>query len=162
MIHLRCIGGSFLFHDEWDSIVWMNQFWLSDKESACSAGDAGDAGSVPGLGRSPGGGHGNPPQYSCLENPMDRGAWWATVHGVAKSRTRLERLSTHAPVCLSFHLFKGICVVSSFRWLQIKLLTHLIWRLISLLLYVIPPFLLYWFGWRFYGNVNFHFARINP
>ena len=100
----------------------MNQFWLSDKESACSAGDAGDAGSVPGLGRSPGGGHGNPPQYSCLENPMDRGAWWATVHGVAKSRTRLERPSTHAPVCLSFHLFKGICVVSSFRWLQIKLL----------------------------------------
>ena len=46
--------------------------------------DAGDAGSIPGLGRSPGGGHGNPLQYSCLENPMDRGAWWATAHGVAK------------------------------------------------------------------------------
>ena len=54
------------------------------EESPCSAGDPG---SIPGLGRSPGGGHGNPLQYSCLENPMDRGAWRATVHGVAKSQT---------------------------------------------------------------------------
>ena len=53
------------------------------KESACNAGDLG---LIPGLGRSPGGGHGNPLQYSCLENPMDRGGWQATVHGVAKSR----------------------------------------------------------------------------
>ena len=44
-------------------------------------------------GRSPGGGHGNPLQYSCLENPMDRGAWWATVHGIAKSRTQLIDLN---------------------------------------------------------------------
>ena len=63
-----------------------------------------DVGSVPGSGRSPGGGHGNPLQYSCLENPMDKGAWWATVHRVAKSRTRLSRhiLSvcerTHTPL----------------------------------------------------------------
>ena len=49
-----------------------------------SAGNAGDLGLIPGLGRSPGGGHDNPLQYSCLENPLDRGAWWATVHGVAK------------------------------------------------------------------------------
>ena len=47
-------------------------------------------GSISGSGRFPGEGNGNPPQYSCLENPMDRGAWWATVHGVAKSRTRLS------------------------------------------------------------------------
>ena len=47
-----------------------------------------DLGLIPGLGRSPGGGNGNPPQYSCLEKPMDRGAWWATVHGVEKSRSR--------------------------------------------------------------------------
>ena len=47
-----------------------------------------------GLERSPGGGHGNPLQYSCLENPMDRGVWWATVYGAAKSRTRLKQLST--------------------------------------------------------------------
>ena len=57
------------------------------KESACNAGDPG---SIPGLGRSPGEGNGNPPQYSCLENPMDRGAWQAIVHGIAKSQTRLS------------------------------------------------------------------------
>ena len=57
------------------------------KYPTANAGDARDAGSIPGLGRSPGGGHGNPLQYSCLENPMDRGAWWATVHRVAKSHT---------------------------------------------------------------------------
>ena len=54
------------------------------KESACNAGDQN---SVPGWGRSPEGGNGNPLQYSCLENSMDRGAWWATVHGVTKSWT---------------------------------------------------------------------------
>ena len=59
--------------------------WLSSKESACNAGTAGDTGLLPGWGRSPGGGHDNPLQYSCLESPMDRGAWRATVHGVAKS-----------------------------------------------------------------------------
>ena len=58
--------------------------WLSSKESACNAGDPG---SVPELGRYLGGGHGNPLQYSCLENPMDRGAWQATVHRVAESDT---------------------------------------------------------------------------
>ena len=57
------------------------------KASACNVGDPG---SIPGLGRSPGEGNGNPFQYSCLVNPMDGGAWWATVHGVAKSRSRLS------------------------------------------------------------------------
>ena len=57
------------------------------KASACNAGDVG---SIPGLGRSPGKENGNPLQYSCLENPVDRGAWWATVHGVTKGRTRLS------------------------------------------------------------------------
>ena len=52
-------------------------------------GDVRDMGLIPGLGRSPGGGHGNPLQYSCLENPMDRGAWQATVHGVPKSQIHL-------------------------------------------------------------------------
>ena len=50
---------------------------------------------IPGSRRSPGGGHGNPLQYSCLENPMDRGAWWATIHGVTKSQTRLKQLNVH-------------------------------------------------------------------
>ena len=55
--------------------------------------NAGDTGSIPGLGRSPGGGNGNPIQYSCLGNPMDRGAWRATVHGVPKSWTRLSNFT---------------------------------------------------------------------
>ena len=58
-----------------------------------SASNVGDLGSIPGSGRSPGEGNDNPLQYSCLENPTDGGAWWATVHGVAKSRTRLSDLT---------------------------------------------------------------------
>ena len=73
------------------------------KESACRVGDPG---SIRGLGRSPGGGQGNPLQYSCLENPMDRGAWQATVHSVAKSQTRLKWLNTHR-IVLSFLLPHG-------------------------------------------------------
>ena len=61
--------------------------WLSSKEFACNVGDLG---LIPGSGRSPGEGNCNPLQYSCLGNPMDRGAEWATVHGVAKSQTRLS------------------------------------------------------------------------
>ena len=61
--------------------------WLSGKVSACNAGDPGP---VPGSGRSLGEGNGNPLQYSCLVNSTDRGAWWATVHGAAKSQTRLS------------------------------------------------------------------------
>ena len=59
------------------------------KNPPANAGDTRDTGSLPGSGRSLGGGNGNPPQYSCLDNPMDRGAWWATVHGVAKSQTEV-------------------------------------------------------------------------
>ena len=67
------------------------------KNAQANAGDVRDAGLIPGLGRSPREGHGNPLQYSCLENPKDRGAWWATVHIVAKTQTRLKQLSTQAP-----------------------------------------------------------------
>ena len=66
------------------------------KNPTVNAGDIRDSGSLPEWGRFPGGGHGNPLQYSCLENPMDRGAWWATVHKTAKSWTRLKQLSMHA------------------------------------------------------------------
>ena len=59
-----------------------------------SAYDVGDLGSIPGSGRYPGEGNGNPLQYSCLENPRDRGAWWAVVYGVAQSWIRLKRLSS--------------------------------------------------------------------
>ena len=67
--------------------TWASQVALVVKNLPANAGAARGVDSIPGLGRSPGGGYGNPLQYSCLENPMDRGAWWATVHGVAKSWT---------------------------------------------------------------------------
>ena len=69
--------------------TWASQVALVVKNPPANAGDAGDAGLIPGWRRSPGEGHDNPLQYSCLENPMDRGAWRPTVHGVTKSQTRL-------------------------------------------------------------------------
>ena len=71
------------------SFLYQNLLYLTSLAQTvkASAYNVGDPGSIPGLGRSPGEGNGNPLQYSCLENPMDRGAWWATVHGVAKSQT---------------------------------------------------------------------------
>ena len=71
----------------WTKWSHVDQVALAVKNLPANAGDIRDAGSILGSGRSPGGGHGSPLQYSCLENPMDRGAWWATVHGVTKSRT---------------------------------------------------------------------------
>ena len=67
----------------------------SGKEPPANGGDIRDTSSIPGWGWSPGGGHGNPLQYSCLENPMDRGAWRATVHGVAKRWTQMKQLSSY-------------------------------------------------------------------
>ena len=98
--------------------------WLGVKESACNTRDTG---SISGSGGSPGGGNGNPLQYSCLENPMDRGAWWATVHGVPKSQTRLSNWthawkqgralrkshSAHSSVGMSTHLGWANCRKSS-------------------------------------------------
>ena len=79
------------------------------KKSPANAGDIRDVGSIPGSRRSPGGGHSNALQNSSLENPMERGAWWAAVHGVSK--TRLKRLSTHA-------LLIGLSVLSDSLWPQ--------------------------------------------
>ena len=72
--------------------LWKNGLprWLSGKESACQAKDAGDASSIPVSERFPGKGNSNPPQYPCLGNPTDRGAWWATVHEVERVRHDLE------------------------------------------------------------------------
>ena len=64
------------------------------KEFACSAGDIRDVGLIHGLGRSPGGGHGNPLQYFCLENPMDRGTWWASPYGCKESE--MTEVTKHA------------------------------------------------------------------
>ena len=88
------------------------------KNPPANAGDIKDLGSIPGSGRSPGGRNGNPLKYSCLENTMDRGAWGASVHRVAKSQTQLKQLSTHAPLLYSQFFtfrkmrdfFKGICL----------------------------------------------------
>ena len=71
------------------------------KESACNSGDPG---SIPGSERSPGGGNGNPLQYSCLENPMDGGAWWATVHGVTKNQTRLSNFMEEVSSILAWRI----------------------------------------------------------
>ena len=74
------------------SNIWSTDF-PGGSDGKASAYNAGDLGSSPVLGRSPGEVNGNPLQYSCLENPMDRGAWWATVHGVTKSQTRLRNFT---------------------------------------------------------------------
>ena len=104
-----------------------SQVVLVVKNLLASAGDERDVGSVPELGRSPGGGHGNPSRYSCVENSMDRGVWWATVHKVAKSQTRLERLGTYTVepgLTSNSHsvLFPSLCPWPQFfktsRWLE--------------------------------------------
>ena len=74
---------------------WVSQGTLVVKNLPANSGDLRDMSSIPGSQRSPEGGSGNPLQYLCLGNPMNRGAWWATVHGIAKSWTRLKRLSMH-------------------------------------------------------------------
>ena len=73
--------------------VFSLQVALVVKNTPANAGDIRDVGSIPGLGSSPRGGHGSLLKYSCLENPMNRGAWWATVHSIAQSRTQLKQLS---------------------------------------------------------------------
>ena len=83
-----------LFSQLFDGSFRIFQGFPGGSEVKASACNAGDSGSIPELGRSPGEGNGNPLQYSCLENPMERGAWQATVHGVAKSRTRLSNFTT--------------------------------------------------------------------
>ena len=84
--------GCVCVHLVWDPLcfVWASQVALVVKNLPVNAGDVRDAGFIPGLGRSPEGGHGNPLQYSCLENPMDREDWWAIVHRITKSWTRLK------------------------------------------------------------------------
>ena len=81
-----------------------SQVALVVKNLPANAGDIRDTGLIPGLGRSPGWWHGNPPQYSCLENPMDRGTWRATVHKVAKSWTWPKQLSTRGTVFIFISL----------------------------------------------------------
>ena len=92
------------------NLITMFPWWLSSKESACSAGDTRDTRPIPESGRSPGEGNGNSFQYSCLGNHMDRGGWWATVHGV--TRIRLD-LATKPPT--QFHITYTI-TPTSYDW----------------------------------------------
>ena len=102
-LHLLLFFWSFLFNL---TIADLTIIFPGGSEGKASACNAGDLGSIPGLGRSPGEGSGNPLQYSCLENPMDREACWATVHAIAKSRTQLSSFTFIADLqhCVSFRL----------------------------------------------------------
>ena len=97
--YLHCRGVSFAhdcrFGDFLMYIFWASVVALEVKNLPVNAGDIRDIGLIPGSGRSSGRRNGNPLQYSCLENPMDRGSWWAKVYRVSKSRTRMKQLSTH-------------------------------------------------------------------
>ena len=92
-----CYQGSWTLGERTEhSLFFKNtQVALVVKNPSANVGDLRDVDSIPGLGRSPEEGNGYPLGYSYLENPMDRGAWWATVHGVAKNWTRLKQLSVH-------------------------------------------------------------------
>ena len=135
---LQSIGSQRVGHE------WVTSLSLSaGKESTCNAEDAGEVGSIPGLGIRPGGGHGNPLQYSCLENSMDGGAWWATVHGVAKSWTRMSDFTF-----TFFHIAPNI---AEYSFLEISLTVRLFLSIlltipfslaIKYLLYLQPIFLL--------------------
>ena len=85
------------------------------KESACNAGDPGLS---PGLGRSCGEGNGNPLQYSCLENPIDGGAWWATVHGVAKSQTQFSTEGTTTNSSIEAFFFSIFYFIFNFSFVE--------------------------------------------
>ena len=109
------------------------------KNPPANAGDVRDMGSIPGLGGSPGGGHDNPLQCSCLENPMDRGAWWAIGPGVTKSRTQLKRLGTDTAhivglqCCVCFR-----CTVKrlSYTYIYIRTRTYIFFfRFFSIVVY---------------------------
>ena len=87
--------------------IYRIQDFPGSSDGKASVYNAGDPGSIPGLGRSAGEGNGNPLQYYCLENPMDRGAWQATVHGVAKSWTRLSDFTIESIKMVQMNLFAG-------------------------------------------------------
>ena len=101
-----------------DRYVMGLPWWPSSNKSACNAGATWDTGSIPRSGRSPGGRHGNPLQYSCLENPRDRGAWQATVYRVTKSWTGLKQLSMHTHAITGILFFVFLLFLQSFLLLS--------------------------------------------
>ena len=125
---VSCIAGGFFT----TKLQGKSFFWTTDTQpslfywhlrgfpgGAFPPANAGDAGLIPALGISPRGGHDNPHQYSCLESPMDRGAWWVTVHRVAKSQTQLKLLGMHAQGPRKSLLIDGLIrVVRRIRFLS--------------------------------------------
>ena len=113
--------------------IWGFPDGSAGRESTCNAGDAGDAGLNPASWRFPGGGNGHPLQYSCLENSMDRGTWWATVHEASKNRTWQ---STHRQIHLFLHIYSGsthayinVCVIYTQAFIIISYLINIIaWK----------------------------------
>ena len=112
--YVSCIGRQDLLHTS-NLISWASQVVVGVKNRPANAGDIRDSGSIPRLGRSPGGGHGNPLQYSCLENPMDRGAWQATVHRVADSNVTEATQHTHTILFLCANLLKLFTFIKDFN-----------------------------------------------
>ena len=111
------------------------------KASACNAGELG---LIPGWERSPGEGNGNPLQYSCLENPMDRGAWWASVHGVAKSWTRLSDF-TFTFIIYMRSIYFVECISTSFLFIAKKYSIEWIYLIYSSIRYsafIFVPFII--------------------
>ena len=113
---------------EIDLLISNTQVTLLVKNPSATGEDIRDAGLIPGLGRSPGGVHGNPCQYSFLENPMDRGAWWAMIHRVTKSQTQQRQLSMptlNFLVKQCFHVQNKVIIIKStllimrMKWLNI-------------------------------------------
>ena len=112
---------------------WLNQFtfvkfWASQmilvvKNPPANAGDIRDPGSMHRWGRSPGGGHGNPLQYSCLENPMDGGAWWSTFYGVTKSQIWQKQLS---PVFTFYTVKHDVTSMYTYLYVHNKLFSHIL------------------------------------
>ena len=110
--------GQFLSFAYRYQLFWASQVVLVVKNPPASAGNLRDKHFIPEWGRSPGWGHGNSLQYSCLENPMDRGAWWATLHRGTKSWTWLKQLRKHSPVILASFIedtvLSPFCICSNF------------------------------------------------
>ena len=138
----------------WLTDIYKTTFWgaswvvLVVKNPPVNAGDVRDAGSISGLGRSLGGGHGNPLQYSCLENPMVRGAWLATIHEVAKSRTWLKWLGVHT--CIDYRSKERTDILTV---LSVPIQEHGIFLcLFSLCKFL---FVMYFLGQSFYLKIFF-------
>ena len=123
--------------------------WLSGKESTC---DAGDSGLIPGSERSPGVGNGNPLQYSCLRNPMDRGVWWATVHGVTKVLGMTERLKQR----LSKGYLHIPAVVEGFSWPRLPAVVIVIHWLFFLCRRATGwcSWIWWWWRWRWWSKLE--------